>query len=166
MQISPIVVASFLAICGAASAQTFPYDQFERTTLAAITKPWDDSVRLEPPPTKSGSGIIEGPIFRKLVRANYAGQHRPTDSAVIDFMVGYEKAHHLETQAELYKESYLFRDGGSDYWLPVQNQVAGYFEKELKTGASVDLYLVATGGFQRENGWTWVLPVEEFEAVK
>ena len=46
--------------------------------------------------------------------------------------------------------------------IPVQKQVSSYFEKELKKGDVIDLYLVRAGGIRTAGRWDWMLLVEEF----
>ena len=49
------------------------------------------------------------------------------------------------------------------YWLPVEEQVAAFFTKELKPADKIDLYLAEIGGTQRKDGWIWLPLVEEFQ---
>jgi hypothetical protein len=98
------------------------------------------------------------------VRATYTGQSRPLDQRRQAFIytfattsVGNDK------YAGLYQREYRFTADGKDWWLPAQSQVAGYFAKELKPGATVILYVRNAGGFRLSDSWDWVFLIEEFD---
>lgn len=144
-----------------ARSQDFPYDQFESTTLAAAVHRYES----ETADGQSSDIVIKGPIFRRRVQAVYTGQHRATDPQTISFYQYYEKAHAVQnSQSDIYHETYLFQEAGVDYWLPVQDQVASYFPKELEAGDTIYLYLLVPGGYRRTGSWNWVFLVEEFRA--
>lgn len=158
-----------LATPSSAWSQDFPSDQFEPTSLAAAAQNLESEIVGDPNKQNfhpaPGDMHLEGPILRRRVQAIYTGQHRPIDAQAIAFYRRYEKAHGVEDSiAEHYREVFLFQENGIDYWLPVQDQVAAYFPKELKPGEPVELYLLVTGGYLRTDGWAWIFPVEEFRA--
>ena len=160
-KIQGMILALALAFPSMAHSQDFPYDQFEPTTLAAATHEFEAEIAGDQP----SDIVIEGPIFRRRVQAIYTGQHRATDPATTSFYGYYEKAHSIQNPlGDVYHQTYLFQESGIDYWLPVQDQVATYFSKELKPGDTIYLYLPAPGGYRRTDDWNWVFLVEEFDA--
>ena len=168
-----ILLALALSFPAAALAQDFPFDQFEPTTLAAVTHDLESEVAgdlggaNQAVHHKAGDILVEAPILRRRAQVIYTGQHRAMDPVAISFYRGYQKAHAVENSvADHYRDAYLFQEDGVDYWLPVQDQVAAYFRKELKPGQPVQLYLLVTGGYLESDGWTWIMPVEEFNAEK
>jgi hypothetical protein len=67
---------------------------------------------------------------------------------------------------DLFENEWKFVEDGVEHWLPVQKQVASYFEKELKKSNPVDLYVIITGGVKVAGKWDWVILVNEFEKVE
>ncbi|HWF64820.1 MAG TPA: hypothetical protein VN685_09430 [Rhizomicrobium sp.] len=165
-RIQAIALALTLGLLSPALADDFPFDQFEPVTLADVVRDLKDQVTADPE-YKTGDALIMGPFWRRRVQAIYTGQHRAIDAAAIAFYLGYEKAHAIQNSlADRYRDVYLFQEDGVGYWLPVQDQVASYFAKELKPGDPVELYLIVAGGYLRADGWNWVFPVEEFRTAK
>jgi hypothetical protein len=162
------ILAAFVPF--SAAAEDFPYENFERGTLAEITGGWDRNM-ADPSGAERKAKLRtyeEGPILRRVVRARYLGDHHSIDTELAKYLRDFERAHSIANgDAELYKEEYLFDDGGKRYWLPVQTRVASFFAGELHPGDTIDLYLIAEGGIWKpDNGVRYVLAVEEFEAVK
>lgn len=162
--IRAIGLLALLALTAPAQAADFPYDNFARSTLAAITGEWNEGLR---PDAKPGSVTIIANIQRNVVHVVYTGEHRPVDSATAGFIAKYQTAVNAQNDlASLYRDEYRFSENGQDYWLPVQAPVAKYFAGELKPGGEVDLYIVAAGGVREVSDWKWVLTVEEFDSGK
>jgi hypothetical protein len=162
--IRTIGLLALLAMTTPVQAEDFPYDNFARSTLAAITGEWNESLR---PGAKPGSVMIIASIQRNVVHVVYTGEHRPVDAATADFIVKYQAAVNAQNDlASLYRDEYRFSENGRDEWLPVQAPVAEYFAGELKPGDEVDLYVIAAGGVREVSDWKWVLTVEEFDSGK
>jgi hypothetical protein len=97
-------------------------------------------------------------------RAVYTGQSRPLDQRHQAFIIAFASTSlGNDRYAALYQREYRFTEGGRDWWLPVQSQVASYFGKELKAGQPVWLYIRNAGGFRLSDSWDWVFLVEEFD---
>ncbi len=162
--IRAIGLLALLALTAPGQAANFPYDNFERSTLAAITGGWNEGLR---PDAKPGSLTIVASVQRNVVHVVYTGEHRPVDSATAGFIAKYQTTIGAQNDlASLYRDEYRFRENGQDYWLPVQAPVAACFADELKPGDELDLYVIAAGGVREESGWKWVLTVEEFDSGK
>ena len=54
----------------------------------------------------------------------------------------------------------LFNEGGTDYWLAVRKEALPRYERELKKGDAVDLYLIRVGAAKTSGGWEPVLLIE------
>ncbi|HJP85072.1 MAG TPA: hypothetical protein VJ852_03735 [Gemmatimonadaceae bacterium] len=63
--------------------------------------------------------------------------------------------------ADFHRE-YLFQEGDSLFWLPVQDRVAAYFPKELRAGQQVNLYVILIAGEYLDGKITWAFIVNEF----
>jgi hypothetical protein len=97
-------------------------------------------------------------------RAVYTGQSRPLDQRRQAFITAFASTSvGNDRYAALYQREYRFTEGGRDWWLPVQSQVAGYFARELKPGQPVTLYVRNAGGFRLSDSWDWVFLVEEYD---
>jgi hypothetical protein len=68
--------------------------------------------------------------------------------------------------ADLYQTEYRYTEKGKTYWLATEQQLTKRFERDLKPGDKVVLFLISAGAF-RENGATdCVLLVEEYQLPK
>jgi hypothetical protein len=160
-----LVLTALLAAGAIAGAEDFPFSRFERASLNAIVGDWNASEASQPD-TGGQATVIVADIQSNVVRAVYRGGHRAVDSRTTDFLRDFQKAvPSVRNLADLYREEYRFSDGRTDYWLPVQAPVAAFFDKAMKPGDPVDLYVIAAGGYRGGEGWHWILPVEEFQAV-
>jgi hypothetical protein len=161
------LMLAVLGICaGTALAQDFPYDRFARANISEIAKELADQTSGMPSNARPGSQSIDPRVRRHVVRVTYRGSRRPIDELTAKFLRSFQTAIQAPGHwAELYEEEYLFVDGKTEYWLPVQKAVAAHFSKELQPGEAVDLYVVSAGGVLTANGWKWVLAVQEFQAL-
>jgi hypothetical protein len=159
----PATLFAFFAAAltaGAAWAQGFPVLSFAQ--MIALD---EQIIREQHAPERPGDLFFNpGENGGARVRAAYTGQSRPLDlrhqafiTAFASTSVGNDK------YANLYEREYRFSADGHDWWLPAQNQVAGYFAKELKPGQTVTLYIRNAGGFRLSDSWDWVFLVEEFD---
>lgn len=145
---------------GAALAQGFPILSF--ADMIALDQ---KLIRDQHLPERPGDLFFNpGENGGARVRATYTGQSRPLDQRRQAFIYTFAATSvGNETYSQLYQREYRFTSGGKDWWLPAQNQVAGYFGKELKPGETVTLYIRNAGGFRLSDSWDWVFLIEEFD---
>jgi hypothetical protein len=162
MRLSKLCAAALAALFmgGGALAQGFPARSF------------DDLVALDlklikeqkKPPSPGDLFFNPGAGGAARTAASFSGQSRPIDARKQGFIIAFASTGAgNEGYARLFRREYLFSAGGKDYWLPVQDQVATYFAKELKAGQPVVLYVRNAGGFRGAQDWEWVFLVEDFQ---
>ena len=160
-----LLLPLLFSAAASARAQGFDYDSYQPRTLAELVKKYDNE-ELADPKLKDGSTSFGAP-FPSRVRVTYAGETRKTSDARKQFIADWVKTHGMDASlVGLFENEWKFVEDGVEYWLPVQKQVASYFEKELKQGAAVDLYVVITGGRKTAGKWDWVVLVNEFNQVE
>lgn len=148
-----------------AVAQGFPYGDFERRTLQELVKinAQEDSEDIKRFPDKD-QFVFRGKILPSVVRLTYTGESRQVSTERKKFIELWAKLYYRNLgYANLYETEFLFKEDTADYWLPVQKQVAKYFDGELKKGELVDLYLVRPGGTRLKEKIDWIFLVEEFQ---
>lgn len=62
--------------------------------------------------------------------------------------------------ADLFKKEILVSEDGKELWMPVQEMVHSYFEKELQPGDSMDIFVMWAGALDDQG----VFLVNEFQA--
>lgn len=150
--------------CGKAYSQGFPWDDFKPRTLKEIVAMEAD---VEQRDRKENNVVFHGNMLLSRVRVVYKGQSRPISKVKKEMIRNWAKMMgNPEEYAENYESDFLFTEDSVDYWLPVQKKVSSYFEKELRVGDAVDLYLVRAGGIRTGGKWDWLLLVEEFQKPK
>jgi hypothetical protein len=150
-------------------AQDFPWKDFERRTLQRLVKinleeSADDFKRY---PNRA-QFIFRGKILPSIIRVTYSGKSRVISAERKRFVELWAGVYSTTPNfANLFKSEFLFKEGAEEYWLPVAQQLIPHFEKELRAGVTVDLYVVRTGGIRTVNkpGADWLFLVEEFQTV-
>lgn len=155
--IQAIAIAALLATT--ALAQGFPWEIFKPRTLKEVisittkaVKP-DDDIFLAQDQLESKVEVV------------FTGKSRPIGKmrkTFIDTWFGTLRSEQKQL-AELYESEYLYKEGEAEYWLPTSKPITKYFDKELKPGDKLDLYLISTGAYRNGAGIDCVLLVEEFQ---
>ena len=146
-------------------AQGFPWDDYERRTLQELVKTNEqvDGEDLKRFPEQN-QFVFRGKTLPSVVRLTYTGELRSLSTERKKFIELWAGSYYRNPGfANLYESEFLFKEGIADYWLPVQKQVAKYFDSELKKGELVDLYLIRPGGLKVKGKTEWVFLVEEFQ---
>jgi hypothetical protein len=146
-------------LCITALAKEFPWEIFKPRTLKEVTsittkavRP-DDSIFLAQNQLESKAEVV------------FTGKHRPIIEARKTFVntwFGMLRSEQKEF-AGLYEREYLYREGEAEYWLPTQRPITKYFDKELKPGDKVEIYLISIGAYRSSGNIDCVLLVEEFQ---
>lgn len=161
-----LILGLLLLMSSQALAQGFPWNDFERRTLQGLVKinVAEDADDLKRYPDK-GQLVFRGKIMPSVVRVTYTGQSRGISSVRKKFIELWAGTYSTTpSYGSSFESEFLFKEGADDYWLPVQKQVANYFDKELKKGDLLDLYLIRPGGLRvkGKEELDWVFLVEEF----
>jgi hypothetical protein len=140
----------------------FPWNDFERRTLQELVKinlADTDELKLYP---DKGQFVYPDKILPSVVRVTYVGKSRAIVSERKKFIESWVGEYGKDPNyANLFKSEFLFKEGDQEYWLPLQEPVT-YFEKNLKKGDAVDLYLIRLGGLKVRDNLDWLFLVEEF----
>jgi hypothetical protein len=140
-------------------AQGFPWEIFKPRTLKEVitsttkaTGP-DDNIFLAHDQLESKVEVI------------FTGKSRPIPEARKTFINLWFKMLRSEQQrlAGLYEREYLYKESEVEYWLPTSTPITKYFDKELKPGDKMDLYLISIGASRSKGEIDCVLLVEEFQ---
>ena len=146
------------ALLGAtALAQGFPWEIFKPRTLKEVISITTRAVR------PGDSMFLAQDQLESKVEVVFTGKSRPLTKARKTFIgvwFGMLRADQKE-HAELYEREYLYQEGADEYWLPTSRPITKYFDKELKPGDKVELYLISTGAYRSEGDIDCVLLVEE-----
>jgi hypothetical protein len=111
-----------------------------------------------------GAEILTGSLFPSRLRATYRSSIRPLSQARKDVIFHWAQRYagapvHYTKQ---YETDVLFNERDEDHWLVVKKNLLPRFEKEVKDGAAVDLYLIRLGAIRIDEKWEPVLLVESF----
>ena len=111
---------------------------------------------------------VHGDIIPSRVRATYTGTARPLPQIKKEVLRQWARlyAGSPEGYTEPYETEMLFTEGGAKYWLAVRKKSLPQFERELKRGEAVDLYLIRVGAAKTSEEWESMLLVESFQKPK
>jgi hypothetical protein len=158
MQVIRAITISTL-LGATALAQGFPWEIFKPRTLKEVisittkaVRP-DDSMFLAQNQLESKVEVVFTGKSRLLLKAR---------KTFIETWFGMLRSDQKEF-AELYESEYLYKEGEVEYWLPTSKPITKYFDKELKPGDKMDLYLISIGAYRGDDDIDCVLLVEEFQ---
>jgi hypothetical protein len=142
-------------------AQDFPYEIFKPRTLKEIISVTTKAVK------PYDSMFLATNQLESKVLVTFTGKSRPIISERKTFIsIWAGMLGHPKDYADLYEHEYLYKEGDDEYWLPTQEPITKYFDKELKEGDKVTLYLIRIGGHRSQQIVDCVLLVEEFQKEK
>jgi hypothetical protein len=146
-------------LCTTALAQGFPWEIFKPRTLKEVISDTTKAVRPD------DSMFLAQNQLESKVEVVFTGKSRPIiegRKTFINMWFGMLRADQ-KGLAELYEHEYLYKEGEAEYWLPTSRPITKYFDKELKPGDRMNLYLISIGAYQGKEGIDCVLLVEEFQ---
>ncbi len=112
---------------------------------------------------EEGDWVIAAGSFKYRVRVTYTGQQRDIKVSVRQLIANWVKSLDLSPKLlDLFKQEILVREAGSQYWLPIQEQLFQHVAREVRTGDLVDLYIMRVGSTKTES----VFIVNEFQASR
>jgi hypothetical protein len=117
---------------------------------------------------KEETMMVEADILPSRVRVTYTGSTRPLPQIKKEVLRQWARryAGSVEHYTVPYETEILFTENGAEYWLAVRKQSFPHFERELKKGEAVDLYLIRVGAARAADKWEWMLLVENFQKPK
>lgn len=142
-----------------ALAQGFPWEIFKPRTLKEVISITNKAVKPD------DDMFLAHDQLESKVEVVFTGKSRPIGKlrkTFIDTWFGMLRTEQKHL-TELYDSEYLYKEGEAEYWLPTSKPITKYFDKELKPGDKMDLYLISTGAYRNGAGIDCVLLVEEFQ---
>jgi hypothetical protein len=110
------------------------------------------------------SVIISGDDFPTLARVVFRGDSRPVNPRRIEIVRRWGLAILRDSSiVNDFHREYLFQEGETLLWLPVQDTVASFFARELRPGQTVTLYVSWFGAYYEGEDITWTFVVNEFK---
>ena len=145
----------------ASFSQDFDYSKYKPRTLSELVELNPNPPRLE---SEKKVALISGDWFHSQVRLKYIGTPRPLSSKRKEIINNWKTSFRIPTEtANLFDKEFLFKECDNEFWLPVQTKVSSYFQKELKEGDIVTVYLFLAGGLKVAGKWDLLFLVNEFE---
>ena len=135
-------------------------DDYKPRTLKAIAA----ASEAESGRDKNAAEVVLGDLFPSRVRVNYKGSARPLPQSRKDVIARWARRYAGDAThyTAPYETEMLFNEDGTGHWLAVNKRLLPRFEKELKEGEAIDLYVIRLGGIRTEGEWEWVLLIESF----
>lgn len=142
-------------------AQGFPWEIFKPRTLQEVISMTTKHLR------PNDSMFLAGNQLESKVEVLFTGQSRPIieqRKLFIEVWFGILRADQKD-YGELYEREYLYKEGSKEYWLATSKPITKYFDKELKPGDKMELYLISIGAYRSKGEIDYVLLVEEFKKI-
>jgi len=158
--LGPILVGAPIHIGQAQST----WDRYKPGTISGVIQENDSTIRANSV-GRLPSWVVTGNQFPTLTRVVYRGDWRPVDSIRAEIVRRWGVSFLRDSSmARRFRREYLFQEGQTLLWLPVQDTVASYFPRELQTGQEIALYVLWLGAYYAGHDITWAFIVTEFDA--
>lgn len=109
---------------------------------------------------------LSGRDFATKARVTYTGRSRPLTSPAGRVIALWLRAFGGDVNdAALFQSELLFREDGTDFWLPVQDPLVPHFAEEVRPGDAVTLYVIYIGALRHDGRLLGVFLVNEFETA-
>jgi len=151
------------------------WDRYQPGTLSDVVRDADSTIRKAmhevdsasrgKADNKTPSEHFLGTQYPTLAALVYTGQSRPITPIPQSLISAWGRSFMRDSSmaADFHRE-YLFKEGTTSFWLPVQDTVATFFPKELHPGQQVNLYVMLLAGYYDAGKFTWGFIVIEFNA--
>jgi hypothetical protein len=149
-----------LLICSSVTtlAQGFPWEIFKARTLKEVISTTTKAMRPD------DSMFLATNLLESKVEVTFTGKSRPILQSRKDFINTWAGVFgQPKDYASRYEQEYLYKEGEDEYWLATQTPVTKYFDKELKPGDKMTLYLISIGAYRSDKSIDCVLLVEEYQ---
>jgi hypothetical protein len=137
-------------------------DDYKPRTLKEVTAEGPD---MEDIGDEEETVIVDVDTLPSEVRATYAGSVRPLPQIKKEVLRHWAQLYAGLPQGYTgaYETEILFTEDGAEYWLAVRGEAVPRFERELKRGEAVLLYLIRVGAAKASDKWEPVLLIERFQ---
>lgn len=179
-----ITAALAIILCARNSGAQSTWDRYQPGTLSAVIRDADSTIRSAKREVDSAmranrkvdsatqASMDSKPSehflptqYPTLAALIYTGKSQPIDPIRRGLISAWGRSFMRDsTMAEDFHREYLFREGKTLFWLPVQDTVASFFPKELHPGQQVNLYVMLLAGYYDAGKMTWGFIVNEFNA--
>lgn len=144
------------------------WDNYKHRTLKEITTVLFEASSKDPDVVitkdKVFSIILSRDTFPSQVKVLYQESSRKVSDKKKEVIAAWLRVYGKpEEHLQLFEMEYLFVEDSVEYWLPVQKQVASFFEKELRKGDKVNLYVAWLGARKESGSVDQVFIVNEFD---
>ena len=170
MRRAALVIALASALTDVASAQS-TWDRYKPGSLSAVMDDADSTIRRSIREVESSTHVSDkkpsehftGNQYPTLATVIYMARSRAIDPNRLDLISAWGRSFMRDSaMAKDFHREYLFQEGKTLLWLPVQDTVASFFPKELHQGQPVNLYVMLLGGYYDAGKITWAFIVNEF----
>jgi hypothetical protein len=171
-----IIAVAFIPCSTRGLSAQSNWDRYVPGTLSAVMRDADSAIRASIRETEASlsadstdklpSQHFLGDQYPTLATVVYKGQSRAISKIRHELIGDWGRSFMRDSSiaADFHRE-YLFLEGDRLLWLPVQDRVASYFPKELRSGQKVNLYVMLLAGYYDKGAITWGFIVNEFKAV-
>jgi len=125
---------------------------------------WLPSYMANEPALKDAVIVVHKDLLPSRVKVVYTGEKRPLHErrqrVIVDWANRYAGAPEFYTVP--YETEMRFTENGESYWLAVRKEFVTQFEQELKTGDTMELFLIKMGNIRVDEKLEPVLLVEKF----
>jgi hypothetical protein len=143
-----------------AFSQGFPWEIFKPRTLKEVTELTKKAFR------PGDTMYFATNQLETKAEVVFTGKSRPITGPNKTFLSMWAGVYgRPKDYVAAYEREFFYKEGEDEYWLPTQEPVTKYFDKELKPGDKMMIYLISIGAHGVGKDIDCVLLVEEYQVV-
>lgn len=155
------VILLILLQSSAFSQKKSSFDKYKERSLSEIielNREGTDQI-LRKAKIDEQHGFIGIDPFYSKARLQYVGTPRPISPTHQSLIKTWSKLQRVDKKfTSLYENEYLFKEGETEYWIPVQKPGSDRIEADLRSGEMVTLFVIYVGGQKEKN-------IEDFSSL-
>jgi hypothetical protein len=141
-------------------SQSFPWEMFKPRTLKELTELTKKAFKPD------DTMYFATNQLETKAEVTFTGKSRPMTGPNKTFLSMWAGIlGHPKEYVTAYEREFLYKEGDDEYWLPTQEPVTKYFDKELKPGDKMTIYLISIGAHGLGKDIDCVFLVEEYQIV-
>ena len=149
---------------GEAEQREFDYEKYHPSKLIDVTKEYDKVIDgdLKNVPRGNAFILIEALSRAMRVKAAFSNEFRIPSEEHITVVKAWLKALNRENYLDLFRHEVKVREDNIEYWLPIQEQLIPFLQKEIHPGEIAEFYIVYFGA----NNFNHVFVINEFRKIQ
>jgi hypothetical protein len=145
------------------NSRGFDHSRYHPSKLIDVAKEYDKVIEADIKNAPAGKAfiLIESLSRAIRVKAEFTNEFRTPSEEHITVVKAWLRAFEREKYMDLFQHEVKIREDNIEYWLPIQEQLVPFLQKETRPGEVAEFYIVYLGAHNVDH----VLVINEFQKI-